>query len=188
MADDNQGGPTSRTVVAAAATGVTGFGFGVFAQLGMAGLLAQQSAFALTVFCAAAALILAAGRATLDIAGSKHWAIDGLIGLFAIVTAVGVYLVFFGPTEVNTFATFGSSLSDNTDSPKLVPLVDLGNGIHRPLNDVDIPIRVSAQRGITIRVQNLESLLAQYAADEANRRTEAQRLSTLLQSQTSAEK
>lgn len=156
--------------VTSVATGLGGFAFGIFAQLGLAGLLAQQSRFALTIFCAAAALILATGRATLPIEGAKHWAIDGLIGMFGIAALVGMVLVFTAPAEVNTFARFDSSLAFNTDDPKLVPKVELGSGLFAPLGSDDVPIKVTSIGGVTVRIENLESLLTQYAADETSRR------------------
>jgi hypothetical protein len=174
--------------VAAAATGAGGFAFGVFTQLGLAGLLAQQSRFALTIFCAASALILATGRATLPIEGVKHWVFDGITAMFALAAVVGIALVFMAPSELSTYARFDSSLAGNTDDPKLIPKVELGDGQFAALGSDNVPIKVTAGGGLAIRVENLETLLAQYAQDEERRKTESQRFALLMQSSHSAEK
>lgn len=189
MADNNGGSGEGRprprkswpiTGVAAATTGVGGFAFGLFGQLKLADLIAQQSAYALTILALASALILATGRATIPMQGrDAHWAIDGLIAFCVFVAGVGVYKSFEGPRETNIYMRFEPNLADETDPPKLSATVYLGYGYKKIISEDPVPVSVSQDGEVSVSVKNLPTLLSQYHLQLVRSRTEGERFQNL---------
>ncbi len=174
--------PLSAVGLAAAGTGLGGFAFGLFGQLGIAGLIAQQSVYALTILALVIALILATGRATLPLQSVRAtWAIDGLIGFCAIVAAIGIFRIFMSPQETTVFVRLEPSLADVQDPPKLTTQVYLGHGQRQELADGGTQVMVSKDGELILSIRNLDHLLAQYHEQNVRVKSEAERFQNLHQ-------